>query len=835
MSAKQSQAINLSVGNMNCASCVGRVEKAIGAVPGVSGVAVNLATEQARFELDSEASDVQPVIEAIEQAGYPVRHQTVWLTISGMHCASCVNQVEKHLLAISGVMEARVNLATEQAVVTLAEGAVQTDQLLAAVREAGYQGELRRQDADPTTDQAARRAREQSQLKRMTLLAAGLTLPIFVLDMGGHFIPAFHHWLLSSIGQTPLYVLFFLLASAVQFGPGWRFYQKGVPALLRAAPDMNSLVVVGTSAAWGYSVVATFLPTVLPEGSVHVYFEASAMIVTLILVGRFLEARAKGQTSDAIRKLMRLQAKTARVEREGQWQDLSIDDVRQGDRVQVRPGEKIPVDGQVLEGQSWVDESMVTGEPVPVKKTADDRVIGGTVNKNGSLTYRATDLGADSLLAQIVRMVEQAQGAKLPIQSLVDKVTGVFVPVVMALAALTFVVWWLAGPEAGIALALVNAVAVLIIACPCAMGLATPTSIMVGTGKAAELGILFRQGDALQSLRDTTLVALDKTGTLTKGQPELTDLLVAEGFDESAVLGWVAAVEQRSEHPIAEAILRAAKDRLGAIAAADGFQSEAGYGVSAQAEGRTVEVGADRYMQRLGLSVERFAETAETLGNEGKTPLYVAVQGEVAAILAVSDPIKETTVAAINALHAEGLRVAMLTGDNQRTAEAIARQLGIDQVVAEVLPDGKVAAIESLQAQGETVAFVGDGINDAPALAQAEVGLAIGTGTDIAIEAAEVVLMSGDLRNVPNAIALSKATLRNIQQNLFWAFAYNTALIPVAAGVLYPLLGVLLSPVFAAGAMAASSVCVLSNALRLRRFRNPITMAETGQPNIQDS
>ena len=827
MSASKPQSITLSVDKMNCASCVGRVEKAIAQVPGVTDVAVNLATEQARFQLSDEAADVRPVIEAIEKSGYPVRHQSHRLSISGMSCASCVGRVEKQLLAVPGVLEAQVNLATEEAVVTLAEGAVSPDRLVQAVQKAGYESHLKTEGKQGSNDQADRRAEEQGRLKRSMILAAALTLPIFILDMGGHFIPAFHHWLVGTFGQTPLFILFFILASLVQFGPGWRFYQHGIPALLRAAPDMNSLVVVGTSAAWGYSVVATFLPGLLPQGSVHVYFEASAMIVTLILVGRYLEARAKGRTSQAIQQLMSLQSKTARVIRDDSAVELAIDEVRQGDLIQVRPGEKIPVDGNVVEGESWVDESMVTGEPVPVQKSAGSGVVGGTINKNGSLTYNATNLGSDSLLAQIVRMVEEAQGSKLPIQALVDKVTGIFVPVVMALAAVTFAVWWLVGPEPAMSLALVNAVAVLIIACPCAMGLATPTSIMVGTGKAAELGILFRQGEALQSLRNTTLVALDKTGTLTRGQPELTDLIVADGFDEARVLAQVAAVEQRSEHPIAEAIVRAAEARLEGLEPAEGFQSEPGFGVSANVQGKRIEVGADRYMQHLGLSVELFAESAETLGKEGKTPLYAAVDGKLAAILAVADPIKETTAEAIKALHEQGLKIAMITGDNRRTAEAIANQLGIDLVVAEVLPDGKVAAIESLQKQGETVAFVGDGINDAPALAQADVGLAIGTGTDIAMEAAEVVLMSGDLRNVPNAIALSRATLRNIKQNLFWAFAYNTALIPVAAGVLYPVLGLLLSPVFAAAAMAASSVCVLTNALRLRRFRNPIAMTST--------
>ncbi|WLD57160.1 heavy metal translocating P-type ATPase [Salinispirillum sp. LH 10-3-1] len=812
---------SLVIDGMSCASCVGRVEKAIKLVPGVVDVSVNLATEKAQFRLTDDA-EVSAVIDAIKTTGYNIRTQTLVINVQQMSCASCVGRVEKALAAIPGVLSAQVNLATERATLSVVEGEVTIDTLIAAVQKAGYQASTVPESTDSSDPATDARTLEQVSLKRALWLSAALTLPIFLLDMGGHFISAFHHWQVNAIGQQNLFYLFFALATVVQFGPGWRFYVKGVPALLRAAPDMNSLVVLGTSAAWGYSVVATFIPGILPEGTVHVYFEASAVIITLILLGRYLEANAKGRTNQAIKRLLGLQAKTARVLRNGEPIEVPVSDVVSGDLLQVRPGEKIPVDGEVTEGESYVDEAMITGEAIPVAKHQGDTLVGATINKAGSLTFKATTVGADSVLAQIVRMVEEAQGSKLPIQALVDRVTGVFVPIVMALALLTLGVWLLFGPEPAMTLALVNAVAVLIIACPCAMGLATPTSIMVGTGKAAEMGILFRRGEALQTLRDATWIALDKTGTLTKGQPELTDIALSDGVDEAATLSCIAAVERLSEHPIADAIVAAAQERGLDIPSASGFQSHSGYGVSAEVQGQQVHIGADRYMAQLGLTVSVFSATAERLADEGKTPLYAAIDGRLAAIIAVADQLKDSTAEAIRTLHNAGLRVTMITGDNQRTAQAIARQLGIDEVIAEVLPDGKVAALKKLQAEGHTVAFVGDGINDAPALAQADVGIAIGTGTDIAIEAADVVLMSGDLRNAANAIALSQATIRNIKQNLFWAFAYNSILIPVAAGVLYPATGILLSPVFAAAAMAASSVCVITNALRLRGWKAPL-------------
>jgi Au+-exporting ATPase len=819
---------------MTCASCVGRVERALKAVPGVADAVVNLATEKASITTNA-AVDPATLVKAVEDVGYEVAASfsaptaaSLEVAIEGMTCASCVGRVEKALKAVPGVTNAVVNLATEKATI---QGSADAAALVAAIEGAGYDARVIATAAGTsqgeTDDRTEKKEAERRELTRDFTIAAVLTVPVFILEMGSHVIPGMHDLIASTIGMQTNWYIQFVLTTIVLFVPGIRFYDKGLPALWRLAPDMNSLVAVGTLAAYGYSLVATFAPCFLPAGTVNVYFEAAAVIVTLILLGRLLEARAKGRTSEAIKRLVGLQAKMARVRRDGKTIELPIDAVLSGDIVEVRPGDRIPVDGEVIEGQSYVDESMITGEPIPVSKTNGSEVVAGTVNQKGAFAIRATAVGGNTVLSQIIRMVEEAQGSKLPIQALVDKVTMYFVPAVFAVAILTFAAWMWFGPSPALTFALVNAVAVLIIACPCAMGLATPTSIMVGTGRGAELGVLFRKGEALQLLKDARVVAVDKTGTLTEGKPALTDLELAIGFNRANVLGLVAAVEAKSEHPIARAIVDAAAWEDIPLPAVSDFESVTGFGVKAMVGGSQVEIGADRYMADLGHDVAAFAKIAERLGNEGKSPLYAAIDGKLAAIIAVADPIKETTPAAIKALHDLGLKVAMITGDNARTAKAIAARLGIDEVVAEVLPDGKVDAVRRLKAQHGKVAFVGDGINDAPALAEADVGLAIGTGTDIAIEAADVVLMSGSLQGVPNAIALSKATIGNIRQNLFWAFAYNTALIPVAAGLLYPAYGILLSPVFAAGAMALSSVFVLGNALRLKTFRAP-AQAESG-------
>ncbi len=800
---------------MSCASCVGRVEKALLAVPEIAKASVNLANETVQVSYNGPAT-VMTIVQALSDAGYPAVSEEVTLDIENMSCASCVGRVEKALKTGAGVLDATVNLASEAALVRYVVGVTSPTEIAEIATRAGYPAKAEKQDHADKTD---RKAQEIAILGRLTLLAAILAFPVFAVEMGGHIFPALQGFINSTIGIQNSRLLQFALTTIVLFGPGLRFYTKGFPALFKGAPDMNSLVALGTSAAYGFSLAATFAPQLLPEGTANVYYEAAAVIVVLILLGRFLEARAKGRTGQAIRKLVGLQPKIAHVERIGKVIELAIDKIVLNDIIHVRPGEKIAVDGSVLSGASYVDESMITGEPVPVEKTKGADIVGGTVNGTGAITFRATKVGNDTMLAQIIRMVEQAQGAKLPIQGLVDKITAWFVPAVLIAALITVIVWLAFGPDPALGFALVAGVSVLIIACPCAMGLATPTSIMVGTGRAAEMGVLFRKGQALQMLQEVTVVAVDKTGTLTEGHPELTDLIVADGLDQDVVLRLVAAVEAKSEHPIAEAIVRAAKDKGIDIPDIQDFSSQTGYGVQARVEGKAVLIGADRFMVRENVALGPLEITGTTLGEKGKTPLYAAIDGRIAAVIAVADPIKKTTPGAIAALHDLGLKVAMVTGDNQGTANAIANDLGIDHVVAEVLPAGKIDTLKALQSDGGKLAFVGDGINDAPALAVADVGIAIGTGTDVAIEAADVVLMSGDLKGVVNAFDISQRTMQNIRQNLFWAFGYNTLLIPVAAGVLYPVNGVLLSPVLAAGAMALSSVFVLTNALRLRRIK----------------
>ena len=830
--------VTLPVEGMSCASCTSRVEQALADIEGVASATVNLATERADVAFDLNRLRTSDLVQVVEESGYEVRTTETTLAVQEMSCASCAGSVEEALQNVDGVLEATVNFATERATVRHVLGAVRTADLVDAVRASGYDvldtsGSESRADAEKEA-----REEEKRHMKERLLLALTFTVPVFVLEMGFMHIPAMEAWIQNHASTQTLYYVLFALTSVVQFGPGRYFYKHGWPALRNGSPDMNTLVMIGTSAAYGYSVVATFLPGILPEGTVHVYYEAAAVIVTLILAGNYMEALAKGRASDAIRKLLDLQAKTARVVRDGEEEEIDVRDVVPGDVIRVRPGEKVPVDGEVVGGSSYVDESMVTGEPVPVEKGEGDEVVGGTLNKSGSFTFRATRVGEGTVLSQIVEMVEEAQGSKPPIQGLADRVVGVFVPFVLAVAAITFGVWMAFGPEPALTFAVVNAVAVLIIACPCAMGIATPISVMVGTGRAAELGVYVREGEALQALQEADLVALDKTGTLTRGQPEVTDLLLQNEFamdgaavngsaenrsggrpDRSDLLRWVAAVETGSEHPIGEALVAYAKGEDLSIPDATDFEAVAGHGVRATVDGRDVAVGADRYMERLEVALGGAKDEADRLADAAKTPIYVAVDGELAAVAAVADPIKESTREALDALHRAGVEVAMVTGDDERTARAIARELGIDRVQAEVLPEDKADAVKQFQADGSTVAFVGDGINDAPALAQADVGIAIGTGTDVAIETGDIVLMGGDVRGVPNAVALSKATLRNIKQNLFWAFAYNVLLIPVAAGVLYPSFGLLLSPALAALAMVFSDLFVVGNALRLRRFR----------------
>jgi Cu+-exporting ATPase len=814
MSPADETMVSIRVEGMACASCVGRVEKAIRSVPGVASASVNLATGRADVGF-SGPPDLGSVIEAIRAAGYEPVIETAEFTVDKLNCASCVNRAEKAFKSAPGVTEASVNLATKKALVRYLGGATSAEELERVVTGAGYPTREIKPEAAPEMTEDRQDAETRS-LFRAFLLAAILTLPVVALEMGAHVFPAVHRFVMERIGGSEL--IAFVLTALILFGPGWRFFAKGGANLWRGAPDMNSLVALGSGAAFIYSTLVTFMPHLFPAGTSNVYFESAAVIVTLILLGRTLEARARGRTGEAIRHLIGLKAKSARVLRGGNAVEIEVTQIVRGDIVLVRPGEKVPLDGEVVEGSSFVDESMLTGESRPVAKGIGANVVGGTLNTRGSFSFKVTKTGGDTVLAQIIRMVERAQGAKLPIQALADKVTASFVPMVMAIAGLAFLFWLFLGPAPALSFALVQMVAVLIIACPCAMGLATPVSIMVGTGRAAELGVLFRKGDALQTLSGVAAIAFDKTGTLTKGRPELTDFVVAPSFARDEVLSLVASVEARSEHPIGAAIVAAATQAGLSLQAVADFTAKPGFGVEALVENRRVAIGSDRFMADRGVDISGFEKTAARFGEEAKSPLYAAIDGRVAALIAVADPLRPTARQAVEALRGQGLKIVMVTGDSGRTANAIGRMLEIDDVVAEVLPEGKVEAVRKLQKGGRKIAFVGDGINDAPALASADVGLAVGTGTDVAIESADVVLMSGDPVTVARAVALSRVTMRNIRQNLFWAFAYNIILIPVAAGALYPFFGILLSPMLAAGAMALSSVFVLTNALRLRRF-----------------
>ena len=814
--------ITIPVTGMSCASCVRRVERALADSKGVAEASVNFASETASVTYHPKSTKPDELIRLIREAGYgaDVRERT--FGVSGMTCASCVGRVELALRKLPGVVEASVNLANERATVRYVEGQVGPRDLEEAVEGAGY-GVVRE---DEGSSVEGSREREYGKLRGDFFLAVALTALILLgsLPMMLGFMP------LLPVAWLNLGLL--LLATPVQFWAGRRFYRGAWGTLKHGRANMNTLVVMGTSAAYLYSAVATLAPQLFAAGRADVYFDTSALIITLILLGRLLEARAKGRTNEAIKKLAGLQAKTARVVRDGGEVDIPVEDVRVGDTVVVRPGEKVPVDGRIFSGESAVEEAMITGESIPVTKRAGDEVIGATMNTSGSFRFAATKVGEDTALQQIMRMVEEAQGSKAPIQRLADRISAVFVPAVMVVAAVTFLIWLLFGPEPAFTFALLNTVAVLIIACPCAMGLATPTSIMVGTGKGAESGILIKGGEALEGAHKLDAVVLDKTGTLTKGEPELTDLVPTNGVPEEELLRIAASAESGSEHPLGEAIVRGARDRGLPLPQADAFEAISGGGIRARVEGRDVLVGSSRFLSESGVHGDKLFARSQELARAGRTPIFVAVDGEAAGLVGVADVVREESEEAVDRLHSLGLEVAMLTGDNRRTAEAIARQLGVDRVVAEVRPEDKANEIKRLQAEGKKVGMVGDGINDAPALAQADVGIAIGTGTDVAMEAADLALISGDVRGVARAISLSKATVRNIQQNLFWAFAYNVALIPVAAGVLYPLFAggsvpeilrpVLgeygfLNPVLAAAAMALSSVTVVSNALRLRR------------------
>ena len=774
---------------MTCASCVGRVERALKAVPGVEAASANFSTGEARASYHAPATP-EALAQALAGAGYPAVPQTVTLSVEGMTCASCTGRVERVLKAQPGVASAVANLATRRAQVTVWDRP-DPGALAAAVTAAGFAA-APLEDAKPADPKA-----EERKLWRDFVIAGLLTLPVFTAEMGGHLFPGFHHWLYAAVGQWPLWLMEFVLTTAVLIGPGQRFFRKGVPALLRGAPDMNALVAVGTLAAWGFSTLVLFVPALIPAESRSVWFEAAAVIVTLILLGRALEARARGQAGAAIARLVGLQPKVARLEN---GQEVPVASLLPGMKIVLRPGERVPVDGVVAGGTSAVDESMLTGEPLPVTKSEGAPVTAGTVNGTGALVVTVQAVGAATTLARIVALVEEAQGTKLPVQALVDRVTLWFVPAVMAIAALTGVVWLIATGD--IARALVSAVAVLIIACPCAMGLAVPVSILVGTGRAAELGVLFRRGDALQALAGVKAVGFDKTGTLTEGRPQVVAV-----HGPAWVLAMAAAVERGSEHPLAAAVLAAAGD----VPQAADFEARPGYGASAVVDGAKIEVGAARMFAAIPDDLKHLADQAAA---RGESLLFVARDGAVSGLICAADQPKPGAVAAVADLSALGVETVMVSGDTPAAAQAVAAGLGIQKVHAGVLPEGKLQIVRDMGG-----AFVGDGINDAPALAAADVGLAMGTGTDVAIEAGDVVLMRGDPRAVAAAVRVSRAVMRNIKQNLAWAFGYNVALVPVAAGVLVPFGGPQVSPMLGAGAMALSSVFVLLNALRLKGVR----------------
>ncbi|HEY92705.1 MAG TPA: copper-translocating P-type ATPase [Dehalococcoidia bacterium] len=818
LNSQKSEKTHIHITGMTCTTCAATIEKGLVETPGVEQVNVSFASEKASIEYDPSKVDLAKIKNTISQIGYGVATKKSIFPVAGMTCASCVSRVEEALTSVPGVISASVNLASEKATVEYVEG-TELGALRQAVKEAGYK---LGSEAETLEDVTTAAQREIRTIRNRLILAAVLASTIMALMWTPFF-------------EGKAYLLW-ALATPVQFWAGWRFYRGTWGALRHRTANMNTLIAVGTSAAYLYSMIAVLFPRLFTAGELepHLYFDTSAMIITLILLGRFLEARARGQTSAAIKKLIGMQPKTALVIRDGEEGEVPIEDVQVGDLVLVRPGERVPVDGIIRLGYSSTDESMITGESIPVEKKVGDKVIGATINKTGSFQLEATKVGKDTTLAQIIRLVEEAQGSKAPIQRLADVIASFFVPIVIGIAIITFIIWYSVGPDPALTFSLLNFVAVLIIACPCALGLATPTAIMVGTGKGAEHGILIRSAEALERSHQIRTVLLDKTGTLTRGEPEVTDIVAVPASSQEEVLRLAASAERDSEHPLGEAIVKAALEKRLEVSSTKDFNAIPGQGVEASVARKHLLLGNLTLITDRGLSLNGLGEEAERLWEKGKTVMFLGLDSQVVGIIALADTLKPNAREVLEQLHKLGIKVVMLTGDNRRTAEAIAREAGIDDVLAEVLPEHKAQEVKRLQNEGKVVAMVGDGINDAPALVQADVGIAIGTGTDVAIETGDVTLISGDLEGIVTAISLSKHTMKTIRQNLFWAFAYNTTLIPVAAGVLYLAFGQtgvpsglhfilgkygFLNPILAAAAMAASSVTVVFNSLRLRRFK----------------
>ncbi|PDZ77291.1 heavy metal translocating P-type ATPase [Bacillus cereus] len=796
---------NLQISGMTCAACANRIEKGLKKVEGVHEANVNFALEKTKIMYDPTKTNPQQFKEKVESLGYGIVSDKAEFTVSGMTCAACANRVEKRLNKLDGVNKATVNFALELATVDFNPDEVNVNEMKSAITKLGYKLEVKPDDQDASTDH---RLQEIERQKKKFIISFILSFPL-LWAMVSHF--SFTSFIyLPDMLMNPWVQL--ALATPVQFIIGGQFYVGAYKALRNKSANMDVLVALGTSAAYFYSVYLSIQSIGSSKHMTDLYFETSAVLITLIILGKLFEAKAKGRSSEAIKKLMGLQAKTATVVRDGTEIKILIEEVVAGDIVYVKPGEKIPVDGEIVEGKSAIDESMLTGESIPVDKSIGDVVIGSTINKNGFLKVKATKVGRDTALAQIIKVVEEAQGSKAPIQRVADQISGIFVPVVVVIAIITFAVWMIFVTPGDFGGALEKMIAVLVIACPCALGLATPTSIMAGSGRSAEYGILFKGGEHLEATHRLDTVILDKTGTVTNGKPVLTDVIVADGFNENELLRLVGAAERNSEHPLAEAIVEGIKEKKIDIPSSETFEAIPGFGIESVVEGKHLLIGTRRLMKKFNIDIEEVSKSMEALEREGKTAMLIAIDKEYAGIVAVADTVKDTSKAAIARLKKMVLDVVMITGDNTQTAQAIAKQVGIDHVIAEVLPEGKAEEVKKLQANGKKVAMVGDGINDAPALATANIGMAIGTGTDVAMEAADITLIRGDLNSIADAIFMSKMTIRNIKQNLFWALAYNALGIPIAA------LG-FLAPWVAGAAMAFSSVSVVLNALRLQRVK----------------